>query len=142
MTKEQTIYQNLFDELLNIDPGNGYSFDIDGQVFDSRDVPFEAAELPAIILRDISNNGPEEDSRKRVLIVSVIVEDHGDMAADSIRTKKEDCLEAVRRAVGISEIDFAGFQESETRSDQALSKAIFANLLFEIHYWVDDEWKI
>jgi len=142
MSKEQDIFDFVFAEMLKISIANGFSFDIGDRVFDWRDSPFEDSELPAINVRDISNQIVEEDTKEHTLTFDIALEDVGDNAADSIREKKQDIITAFSNILGSNLEVHAFFLASETFSEKEKRFAVFTSIQFEVTYYVEDEWEI
>jgi len=142
MTKEQDIFNFIFAEMLKISIANGFSFDIDGRVFDWRDSPFKVDELPAINVQDVTNEIVDADTREHTLTFSIAIEDVGENAADSIRGKKQDIIAAFSNIIGSGLAVHAFFLASETFSEKKLPFAVFTSIQFEVTYFAEDEWKI
>jgi len=141
MTKEQDIYNFVFTEMLKISIANGFSFDISGRVFDWRDSPFEDSELPAINVRDVTNEIVDADTREHTLTFDIALEDVGENAADSIRGKKQDILTAFSNIIQSDLVVHAFFLASETFSEKEKRFAVFTSIQFEVTYFAEDEWK-
>lgn len=137
MSTRQDIVDQIDTNLKAISIANGYSFDINGNVFEWLVTPINESNLPAIIFRDTIDTIDPDDEGEHHLQVEVVLVDRGNASVSSVRNKMQDILTAFRL---IGDEDFvigANLIEAELEVDHIKKRYGAAYMLFNIDYETD-----
>jgi len=143
-----TIRQDIIDEidtLLNaISIANGYSFDVDGKVFEWRDIPISEDDYPCIIFRDVRDYFSEDSESEHVLEIEIaVIPTPGSTSTAALRDMLQDVLTAFSALEESSNVDVSGSQYMGSEMEVEHLKKIYAgaSMLFNVEY-VTDRWEI
>ncbi len=135
----QTIEQKIVDAVLQnlraINKKNGYSFNIVAeQVKDWAEVAFEQKNLPAIDVRDFSNEIDEADEDLHNYRFEVTLFVAGEDAPNDVRAKAQDVITAFGKIETNAEVEGAIFLSASKDVDEASRKLMSVTMQFQIDY--------
>ena len=138
-TTAQAILNWLITCLTGIRIDNGYSFDIDGQVEEWRDVPYEDDALPAIDVRDPVNNIEMDESEEEYhrYEVEVTLYAAGSTSPASVREKALDILTAMKQVKDLSAVEHILFLGSDKEIERGAKTYSSVTLRFAVLYYTD-----
>lgn len=137
-TVEQGIVSDILTNLQSITITNGYTFD--ANVFEWKDTPLTAEELPGIIVRD-KENLMDEEVTERQLVVDVLLVDSGDSSPSSVRQKKQDILTAFSAIVDFDGVAGAKLLSTEMSVEKEPNRKTICVMTFSVDY-VCEVWTI
>lgn len=143
-----TVNQNIIAKLLinfgNISIANGYSFDINGHVYEWRETPPVDAELPLINIKDPAHRfvDSDENPNENELDIEIdFIAAPGDDSPADVRDKKQDIMNAFKLIENESYITGAQYIDSELLVDHDKRKYAGSTMRFKIWY-ATDRWSL
>ena len=94
MSVEQDIMTQVLANFNNISIANGYSFDINGHVYEWRDSDIPESIIRAIVVRDIHEEIVDQDDQMHRLELEITAFAYGNTGPALIRAMKQDILTA------------------------------------------------
>lgn len=139
-TVQDQIAAKVKTNLLAITPGNGYSFDIDGRVYEWRRVP--ETDIWSISFYDTTDENDDGSSLQNELDYVVVLSGAGgSTTAQNLRGKMQDIITAFALILNETFVDDASYNGSEKEMDHEEKKIGEVNLNFTVVYKTD-RWKI
>jgi hypothetical protein len=126
----------------NISIANGYTFDINGKVFEWRDVPLGDSEYDCIIYRDPRDYFFEDTETEHILEIEVVhIPSPGNSSPLTLRNRMNDILKAFQLIEEEDDVEGAAYIGSDMQVEHDKKKYMGASMLFRIFY-MTDRWEI
>ncbi len=138
MSARQDIVTVLLGYMNNISIANGYSFDINSNVFEWRTGGLNDTEKPGLVLRDSFSDTVEGDS-EHSLNIEIAIYAEGGTSPATIRAMMQDVLTAFQQIE--SSVEGAQFVSTEMEVDHQNKKEASAWLNFNVNYYTN-RWEI
>ena len=142
-TVRQSIIDLLDTYFKAITTDNGYSLDIDDNVFEWQDHDLAESEVPAIIFRDTGDVSDDEDERLHNLEIEVAVVAKGSTSPATMRELMKDVLTAFSQIEAQSTVKIigAGYTGSVSEIDRDNKRWAESVMRFIVQYQTD-YWEI
>jgi len=137
MSIRQQIIDKLDTNFNLISIAEGYSFDIDGHVYEWRDLPLKDEELPAIIYRDPFDGTSDEDEQEHELTVEVVLFAVGTASPTVVRVMIADILTNFKLITQEDFVTGARHINNEMDVEHIKKRYAAAVLTFTINYYTE-----
>jgi hypothetical protein len=137
MSIRQDIVDQIDTNLKAISTANGYSFDINGNVFEWLATPMDENNLPAIIFRDTVDSIDPEDEQEHNLEFEVVLVDKGNASTASVRNKMQDILTAFHLIRNEDDVAGVTHLDNEMEVDHIKKRFAAAFMRFSVNYYAD-----
>lgn len=136
-----SVRQQIIDQLdINfnlISIANNYSFDINGHVYEWRDLALNDNELPAIIYRDIFDGTSDEDEQEHELTVEVVLFAVGTASPAAVRAMIVDILTNFKLIMQEDFVSGARHINNEMDVEHIKKRYAAAVLTFTVTYYTE-----
>jgi len=137
MSVRQQIIDQLDTNFNLISVAEGYSFDINGHVYEWRDIPLKDEELPAINYRDVFDSIADEDEQEHELTVEVILFAVGTASPAAVRAMIVDILTNFKLIMQENFVSGARHINNEMDVEHIKKRYAAAVLTFTITYYTE-----
>lgn len=137
MSVRQQIIDKLDTNFNLISIAENYSFDIDGHVYEWRDLALNDNELPAIIYRDVFDGTSDEDEQEHELTVEVVLFAVGTASPAAVRAMIVDILTNFKLIMQENFVSGARHINNEMDVEHIKKRYAAAVLTFTVTYYTE-----
>ena len=137
MSVRQQIIDKLDTNFNLISIAENYSFDIDGHVYEWRDLPLKDEELPAIIYRDVFDNISDVDEQEHELTVEVALFAVGTASPAAVRSMIADILTNFKLIIHEDFVTGARHINNEMEVEHLKKRYAAAVLTFTVTFYTE-----